>query len=89
MLVGSYPFEDPTDPRNSWKTIQVEHIFKIFACFLYKPLVARAQPFLVGSLQRVLGVQYSIPDDTQISPECGHLISRIFVFDPAEVIYIF
>ncbi|XP_014520853.1 serine/threonine-protein kinase SRK2E [Vigna radiata var. radiata] len=59
MLVGSYPFEDPTDPRNSWKTIQ-----------------------------RVLGVQYSIPDDTQISPECGHLISRIFVFDPAERITI-
>ncbi|WVZ10479.1 hypothetical protein V8G54_015009 [Vigna mungo] len=59
MLVGSYPFEDPTDPRNSWKTIQ-----------------------------RVLGVQYSIPDDTKISPECGHLISRIFVFDPAERITI-
>ncbi|KAG5040149.1 hypothetical protein JHK85_012625 [Glycine max] len=36
------------------------------------------------TIQRVLSVQYSIPDGVQISPECGHLISRIFVFDPAE-----
>ncbi|XP_068467388.1 serine/threonine-protein kinase SRK2I-like isoform X4 [Phaseolus vulgaris] len=34
--------------------------------------------------KRVLAVQYSIPDDIQISPECGHLISKIFVSDPAE-----
>ncbi|KAL2573947.1 hypothetical protein AAZV13_17G160200 [Glycine max] len=36
------------------------------------------------TIQRVLSVQYSIPDGVQISPECRHLISRIFVFDPAE-----
>ncbi|KHN23689.1 Serine/threonine-protein kinase SAPK10 [Glycine soja] len=36
------------------------------------------------TIQRVLSVQYSIPGGVQISPECGHLISRIFVFDPAE-----
>ncbi|CAJ1929767.1 unnamed protein product [Sphenostylis stenocarpa] len=59
MLVGSYPFEDPEDPRDFRRTIQ-----------------------------RVLGVQYSIPDHIQISPECSHLISRIFVFDPAERITI-
>ncbi|XP_028189306.1 serine/threonine-protein kinase SRK2I-like, partial [Glycine soja] len=40
------------------------------------------------TIQRVLSVQYSIPGGVQISPECGHLISRIFVFDPAEVISI-
>ncbi|XP_020216636.1 serine/threonine-protein kinase SRK2E isoform X3 [Cajanus cajan] len=56
MLVGSYPFEDPNDPRDFRKTIQ-----------------------------RVFSVQYSIPDFVQISPECRHLISRIFVFDPAEL----
>ncbi|TKY45720.1 Serine/threonine-protein kinase SRK2I [Spatholobus suberectus] len=59
MLVGSYPFEDPNDPKDFRKTIQ-----------------------------RVLSVQYSIPDFVQISPECCHLISRIFVFDPAERITI-
>ncbi|XP_020216633.1 serine/threonine-protein kinase SRK2I isoform X1 [Cajanus cajan] len=59
MLVGSYPFEDPNDPRDFRKTIQ-----------------------------RVFSVQYSIPDFVQISPECRHLISRIFVFDPAERITI-
>ncbi|KAL2348423.1 hypothetical protein Fmac_002423 [Flemingia macrophylla] len=59
MLVGSYPFEDPNDPKDFRKTIQ-----------------------------RVLSVQYSIPDFVQISPECRHLISRIFVFDPAERITI-
>ncbi|KAG4930639.1 hypothetical protein JHK84_047624 [Glycine max] len=37
------------------------------------------------TIQRVLSVQYSIPGGVQISPECGHLISRIFVFDPAEI----
>ncbi|XP_040862068.1 serine/threonine-protein kinase SAPK9 isoform X2 [Glycine max] len=40
MLVGSYPFEDPNDPKDFRKTIQVDMIFKIFPCFLYKPLVA-------------------------------------------------
>ncbi|CAL0312790.1 hypothetical protein TanjilG_06166 [Lupinus angustifolius] len=55
MLVGSYPFEDPNEPKDFRKTIQ-----------------------------RVLSVQYSIPDFVQISPGCRHLISRIFVFEPAE-----
>ncbi|PKU79700.1 serine/threonine-protein kinase SAPK10 [Dendrobium catenatum] len=35
------------------------------------------------TIQRILGVQYSIPDDVPISLECRHLISRIFVADPA------
>ena len=26
MLVGAYPFEDPSDPRNFRKTIQVAHL---------------------------------------------------------------
>ena len=38
-----------------------------------------------GSTQRILSVQYSIPDCVQISTECRDLISRIFVFDPATV----
>jgi len=33
---------------------------------------------------RILQVQYSIPENIQITPECRHLISRIFVGDPAQ-----
>ncbi|CAO2834335.1 unnamed protein product [Amaranthus hypochondriacus] len=50
MLVGAYPFEDPSDPKNFKK-----------------------------ALVRILGAQYSIPDNIPISPECRHLLSRIFV----------
>ena len=35
--------------------------------------------------QRILNVQYAIPDYVHISPECQHLISRIFVADSAKV----
>ncbi|XP_022876183.1 serine/threonine-protein kinase SRK2E [Olea europaea var. sylvestris] len=40
------------------------------------------------TIQRILNVQYSIPDYVHISPECHHLISRIFVADPAKRISI-
>ena len=40
---------------------------------------------IVCFLQRILTVQYSIPDYVHISPECRRLISRIFVADPATV----
>ncbi|KAG6663205.1 hypothetical protein CIPAW_02G010700 [Carya illinoinensis] len=40
------------------------------------------------TIQRILSVQYSIPDGIQISSECRDLISRIFVFDPATRITI-
>jgi serine/threonine-protein kinase SRK2 len=59
MLVGVYPFEDPSDPRNFKKTIQ-----------------------------RIMGVLYTIPDYVRISPECRHLLSRIFVADPKKRITI-
>ncbi|KAM0032194.1 putative protein kinase CAMK-OST1L family [Helianthus debilis subsp. tardiflorus] len=36
------------------------------------------------TIHRILHVQYSIPENIQISPECRHLISRIFVGDPAQ-----
>jgi serine/threonine-protein kinase SRK2 len=35
------------------------------------------------TIQRILNVQYAIPDNVNISLECRHLISRIFVGDPA------
>ncbi|KAK0606086.1 hypothetical protein LWI29_034004 [Acer saccharum] len=40
------------------------------------------------TIQRILSVQYSIPDAVQISQECRDLISRIFVGDPATRITI-
>lgn len=35
------------------------------------------------TIQKILGVQYSIPDYVHISLECRDLISRIFVANPA------
>ncbi|XP_010937485.1 serine/threonine-protein kinase SAPK2-like [Elaeis guineensis] len=55
MLVGSYPFEDPSDPTN------IKRIF-----------------------ERILDVQYSIPDHLLISMECKNLLSRIFIADPKQ-----
>lgn len=40
------------------------------------------------TILRVINVQYSIPENVQISPECRHLISRIFVAEPVERITI-
>ncbi|XP_073293919.1 serine/threonine-protein kinase SAPK10-like [Primulina huaijiensis] len=36
------------------------------------------------TIQRILSVQYSIPENINISEGCRHLISRIFVADPAQ-----
>jgi serine/threonine-protein kinase SRK2 len=84
MLVGGYPFEDPEDPRNFKKTIQVllPTIFPFavvqFACIVCQ-LIADV------NLQKILGVQYVIPDYVHISPDCRHLISRIFDANPETV----
>ncbi|XP_022746513.1 serine/threonine-protein kinase SRK2E-like isoform X2 [Durio zibethinus] len=40
------------------------------------------------TIHRILNVQYSIPDYVHVSPECRHLISMIFVADPAKRISI-
>ncbi|KAK8367954.1 hypothetical protein V6Z12_A01G007000 [Gossypium hirsutum] len=40
------------------------------------------------TIHRIIHVQYSIPDYVHISPECRHLLSRIFVADPAKRISI-
>ncbi|XP_023007503.1 serine/threonine-protein kinase SRK2E-like isoform X1 [Cucurbita maxima] len=40
------------------------------------------------TIQRILNVQYSIPDYVHISPDCRHLMSKIFVVDPAKRISI-
>ncbi|XP_010555374.1 PREDICTED: serine/threonine-protein kinase SRK2F [Tarenaya hassleriana] len=40
------------------------------------------------TIQRILSVHYTIPDYVRISPECKHLLSRIFVSDPDKRITI-
>ena len=36
--------------------------------------------------QRILGVQYSIPDYVRVSSDCRRLLSQIFVSDPSKVL---
>lgn len=36
------------------------------------------------TIDRILNVQYSIPDYVRVSVDCRHLLSRIFVANPAE-----
>ncbi|KAL3525725.1 hypothetical protein ACH5RR_014097 [Cinchona calisaya] len=40
------------------------------------------------TINRIINVQYTIPDHVQISEDCRHLISRIFVADPTQRITI-
>ena len=35
-------------------------------------------------MQRIVNVQWDIPEDVQLSPECHDLLSRIFVPDPTQ-----
>ena len=85
MLVGAYPFEDQDDPRNFRKTIQVCFLpFKYLhnvSCYFNIILILISFPIL----QRIMAVQYKIPDYVHISQDCRHLLSRIFVANPLRV----
>ncbi|KAK9052472.1 hypothetical protein SSX86_029101 [Deinandra increscens subsp. villosa] len=82
MLVGAYPFEDPDDPRNFRKTLTVSHLSVI-------NIYRMGHYYLICLLsQRILGVQYSIPDYVRVSMDCKHLLSRIFVDNPEKRITI-
>jgi serine/threonine-protein kinase SRK2 len=84
MLVGAYPFEDPDEPKNFRKTIQVSFV-DLFTTVFSQLAAHPDQTLMRSAWQRILGVQYSIPDYVHISPECQNLVSRIFVADPATV----
>lgn len=84
MLVGAYPFEDPDEPKDFRKTIQVCH-FIFIQHHVSLCIFALLMTCYYWFMQRILSVQYSIPDVVQISQECRELISRIFVADPAMV----
>ena len=82
--MGSYPFEDPDEPKDFRKTIQVCHLALSVHNFLN--VNCTTQDILSNvSMQRILSVQYAIPDSVPLSRECLELISRIFVPDPAAV----
>lgn len=88
MLVGAYPFEDQDDPRNFRKTIQVRFLpfntdLHNVSCYFHIILILISFPIL----QRIMAVQYKIPDYVHISQDCRHLLSRIFVANPLRVCY--
>ena len=78
-----YPFEDPAEPKNFHKTIHVMHYLS--SSLSVGPFLRPFTNIFCCFLQRILNVQYSILDLVHVSPECRHLISRIFVADPAKV----
>jgi serine/threonine-protein kinase SRK2 len=87
MLVGAYPFEDPDEPKNFRKTLTVSKL-KLdrtitSACTI---LLCSAELMYLIFLQRILSVQYAVPDFVRVSMECRHLLSRIFVAIPEQVI---
>ncbi|KAK3023220.1 hypothetical protein RJ639_043332 [Escallonia herrerae] len=92
MLVGAYPFEDPEDPRNFRKTIGVSSHSNLILQFaedspLFSSfLLAMRQASLDDSFsqQRIMSVQYSIPDYVRVSADCRHLLSHIFVANPSK-----
>lgn len=92
MLVGAYPFEDQEDPKNFRKTIQVGFLHFVLGVTLpprnYFVLEKHITPLITlyySSLQRIMAVQYKIPDYVHISQDCRHLLSRIFVANPSRV----
>ncbi|KAG6510860.1 hypothetical protein ZIOFF_028905 [Zingiber officinale] len=84
MLVGAYPFEDPDDPKNFRKTlaslIESSDIVLAYLDEFCSVLTKRKRL----CWQRILSVQYSIPDYVRISMECRHLLSQIFVANPEQ-----
>lgn len=85
MLVGAYPFEDQEDPKNFRKTISVRHLdinlssIHESICFTFFFTSFSIFP------QRIMAVQYKIPDYVHISQDCRNLLSRIFVANPSRV----
>lgn len=84
MLVGAYPFEDQEDPKNFRKTIQVGFFFEAMciSCFQYATSYSLMCDLLI---QKIMAVQYKIPDYVHISQDCKNLLSRIFVANSLKV----
>lgn len=89
MLVGAYPFEDPDDPKNFRKTIGVtpSDLFFFPNNKQSKAPSSCLMLFLVYSFfsQRIMSIQYKIPEYVHVSQDCKELLSRIFVANSAQV----
>lgn len=100
MLVGAYPFEDAEDPKNFRTTITVINLTDFWTvtdtsvCVWMCDVTVFVRGVFTllnvyntwnGQWQRILSVQYSIPDYVRISMEGIRLLSRIFVADPEKV----
>jgi serine/threonine-protein kinase SRK2 len=86
MLVGGYPFEDPDDPKDFRKTIGVTMCSSLpIACI--DPSLGALQIYCahIVVLQRIVSIQYNIPEYVHISQDCRQLLSKIFVANPAKV----
>jgi serine/threonine-protein kinase SRK2 len=88
MLVGAYPFEDPDDPKNFRKTIGV-----FFHSLVHQTLNTELLHLVMINIicvlilfQRIVSIQYQIPEYVHISQDCRQLLSRIFVANPAKVL---
>ena len=100
MLVGAYPFEDPADPRNFRRTIQVTPSQGANPSLSGPPMlqtrvraavvVARGALLTSGGpgVQRIMGVKYGFPPNLHLSRECVDIISKVFVGNPANRITI-
>ncbi|GJM92434.1 hypothetical protein PR202_ga08908 [Eleusine coracana subsp. coracana] len=85
MLVGAYPFEDPDDPKNIRKTVEVTSYKSCNICLHFFSLdYSTLIPVNPLHSQQISKVQYTIPDYVHISTECRQLIARIFVANPAK-----
>lgn len=89
MLVGAYPFEDQDDPKNFRKTINVSFHFCIINHAAGYEFLWTYILFFSCASQKIMAVQYKIPDYVHVSQECRQLIARIFVANPSRVCYIF
>ena len=87
MLVGAYPFEDPDDPKNFRKTIGVIVLYLVFFSKIIHKLYFcnHLFAFMIILLQRIMAVQYKIPEYVHISQDCKQLLSRIFVANSSRV----
>lgn len=86
MLVGAYPFEDQEDPKNFRKTIDV--ILNSFVSCFWLWTSVNVCLFFSCSSQRIMKVQYKIPDYVRVSQDCRQLLAHIFVANPSRVCYI-
>lgn len=81
---GSIPVWRPRGPKEFQENNQCITFSFISLLFIDVQCSLSMIPLLFF-LQRIMSVQYKIPDYVHISQDCRHLISRIFVASPSRV----